>query len=111
MKPILFGAIPPLAVLLILAAAIVWDRLREPHRDLRRPFAVVDRRTYRDAQRRIQRLRAAGDDLHARYLMHAVCVWLRREILTGRASRRLRYAADLEQWELRLVETLPEAIQ
>jgi hypothetical protein len=79
-----------------------WDRLREPHRDPTRPFAVVDLRTYRDAQRRIERLLAAGHPIRARYLMHAICAWLRSEVHTGRRSRRAKRAAALEQWELRL---------
>lgn len=101
MKPFL-PALIPLAALVIFAAVILWDRLREPHRDPTRPMAVVDPRTYRVAQRRIGRLLDTGDVLRARYLMHATCVWLRREIHTGRKSRRVRRAHELEQWELRL---------
>jgi hypothetical protein len=69
-------------------------------------MAVVDGRTYRDAQRRIQRLLDVGDTMRARYLMHAICVWLHSEVNTGRKSRRPRRAADLEQWQLHL-EQLP----
>jgi hypothetical protein len=102
-NPIL-GLIPLATIALIFGAVIGWDRLREPHRDPTRPMGVVDARTYRDAQRRIGRLLDAGDVLHARYLMHAICVWLRREIHTGRTSRRLLRARQLEQWELRLAQ-------
>ena len=102
MRTILLAAAPVTAIALIFGAVVLWDRLREPFRDPTRPMAVVDGRTYRDAQRRIQRLLDAGDTMRARYLMHAICVWLRSEIHTGRKSRRLRRAADLEQWELRL---------
>ncbi len=49
-------------------------------------MAVVDGRAYRDAQRRIQRLLDAGDTMRARHLMHAICVWLRYEVRTGRCS-------------------------
>ena len=96
------GLVPLAALLLVLGAVIVWDRLREPRRDPARPMAVVDARTYRDAERRVRRLLAVGDTMHARTLMHAMCVWLRSEVNTGRESRRVRRAADLEHWQLRL---------
>jgi hypothetical protein len=104
MKPFL-PALIPLAALMLFAEVVLWDRLREPHRDPTRPMAVVDSRTYRDAQRRIGRLLDAGDTLRARYLMHAICVWLRSEIHTGRVSRRVRRARELEQWELQLEQS------
>jgi hypothetical protein len=40
-------------------------------------MAVVDDRTYRDAQRLIQRLLDAGDTMRAGNLIHAICTWLR----------------------------------
>lgn len=102
MELFLRALIPLAAFALIFGAAVAWDRLREPHRDPTKPLAVVDGRTYRAAQRRIRRLLAAGDIMRARHLMHAICVWLRAEIHTGRPSRRVRRARDLEQWELQL---------
>jgi hypothetical protein len=70
------------ALALVLGAAIVWDRWREPRRDPARPMAVVDDRTYRDAQQRIGRLLDASDTMRARTLMHGSCLWLRREVTT-----------------------------
>jgi hypothetical protein len=96
------GLAPLAALAFVLGAVIVWDRLREPRRDPARPMAVVDARTYRDAKRRVRRLLDAGDTMQARTLMHAMCLWLRREVHTGRKSRRVRRVADLEQWQLRL---------
>jgi hypothetical protein len=106
MRTVLLGAAPLVVVALIFGAVVLWDRLREPHRDPTQPMAVVDSRTYRNAQRRIGRLLDAGDTMRARHLMHAICVWLRSEIHTGGKSRRAHRAADLEQWQLRL-EQLP----
>ncbi len=105
MTPLLTALIPLAACALIFGAVVGWDRLREPHRDPTRPMAVVDARTYRDAQRRIRRLLDAGDTMRARFLMHAICVWLRSEVHTGRTSRRVHRAAALEQWQLRLAQT------
>jgi hypothetical protein len=102
MRTILLAALPLTAAALIFGVVVLCDRLREPHRDPTRPMAVVDNRTYRDAQRRIERLLEAGDTMRARHLMHAICIWLRYEVRTGRKSRRAHRAADLEQWELRL---------
>ncbi|GAB1646863.1 hypothetical protein [Krasilnikovia sp. MM14-A1259] len=106
MRTILLAALPVTAMTLIFGFVVLCDRLREPHRDPTRPMAVVDARTYRDAQRRIERLIEAGDTMRARHLMHAICLWLRDEVHTGRQSRRANRAADLEQWELRL-EQIP----
>jgi hypothetical protein len=33
----------------VFGVGILWDRWRAPRRDIRRPIAVVDMRTYRDA--------------------------------------------------------------
>lgn len=104
MRTVLVALAPVAAVALIFGAVVLGDRLREPYRDPTRPMAVVDRRTYRDAQRRIGRLLDDGDTMRARHLMHAICGWLRSEIHTGRRSRRVRRAAELEQWQLRLEE-------
>ncbi len=108
MRTLLFAASPPASIALILGAVVAWDRLREPHRDPSRPFAVVDPRTHRDAQRRITRLLAAGDPTPARPLIHAICTWLRDEIHTGPSRRRVRRARELEQWQLRLQDLAAE---
>jgi hypothetical protein len=57
------GLIPPAGVALVFAVVVGWDRIRAPHPRPPRPFAVVDPRIYRDAQRRIERLLAAGDPI------------------------------------------------
>jgi len=71
----------------------------------RRPIAVVDERTYRQAARALDLLTGSGDDfdlVKASHVCHAVIKWLRYEIHTGRKSRRAERAARLEQWELTL---------
>jgi hypothetical protein len=71
----------------------------------RRPIAVVDERTYRQARRAMELLTATGDDADlakASHVCHAVIVWLRYEIHTGRKRKRAERAPRLEQWELTL---------
>ena len=71
----------------------------------RRPIAVVDERTYRQAVRALDLLTGTGldsDRAKAINVCHAVSGWLRYEIHTGRKSRRADRAARLEQWELTL---------
>jgi hypothetical protein len=71
----------------------------------RRPIAVVDERTYRQAVQALDLLMETGEgsDLaKALAVCHAVTGWLRYEIHTGRKSRRADRAARLEQWELPL---------
>ena len=105
------AAAGPVGVGATIGAAAAWDHLREPHRPARRPFAVVDRRTYRQAVRRIERLVASGDPhdlVAARHGATAVCVWLRSERnMAGRAARRVALASTLERWELRRDQILP----
>jgi hypothetical protein len=81
---------------------VMVDRFREPRRDPRRVAAVVDERTYRAACRRFDQLLQLGELVRARSTAIAIRCWLRSEIHTGRRSRRVRRAAQLEQWELRL---------
>ncbi len=100
MRHLLLGLAGPLAVGLVLGAAITWDRLREPHRDPRGAFAVVDQPTLNDALRRFTRLVDAGDLFRARVIAKQACLWLRHEIHTGPKRKRVRRAAELEQWEL-----------
>lgn len=97
----------PVVIALVLVVAIAIDRWREPRRDPAAPFVVVDRRTYRYGQHRVARLLTAGDTWHARAVLTSMAVWLRTEVRTGPARRRVRYAADLEQVELRLVQLPP----
>jgi hypothetical protein len=71
----------------------------------RRPIAVVDERTYRQAVRALDLLTRTGmdsDRAKAVNVCHAAAGWLRYEIHTGRKSKRADRAARLEQWELTL---------
>lgn len=68
--------------------------------NLTRPIVVVDRRTYRIAQRKIAALMDLGDYTRAKFGVTATRLWLRCEINTGPRRRRIRYAADLEQLEI-----------
>ncbi len=77
MSPIWAVLIGPAAMGLVFGAVVVVNRLREPHRDPRRPAAVVDPRTYRDACRRVDRLLERGDVTHARIVITSICLWLR----------------------------------
>jgi hypothetical protein len=65
------------------------------------PVSVVDRRTLRLAERRIAAAEAAGDTRGAAYAMHGIEQYLRGEIHSGPARKRVRRAAELEQWQLR----------
>lgn len=64
------------------------------------PIVVVDRRTYRSAQKRIAAALAVGEQARTHAGLVALRLWLRREIHTGPKRRRLGYARDLERWEL-----------
>lgn len=75
------------------------------HRDVRRPVAVVDERTYRYAARAVDELLRSGgstDQVRAKFAITAITLWLRSEVRTGRKARRMERAARLERWELRL---------
>jgi hypothetical protein len=105
MPTILMVLAGPAAVGLVFAAAVVIDRIREPHRDPRGICAVVDSRTLQRALRRADRLEQRGeveDIIRARTLLHAANLWLRGEIHTGPKRRRARRAAQREQVELHL---------
>ena len=76
-------------------------------RDPRRPVAVVDERTYRQAVRTVGELLATGDGsdlVKAHFAITAILGWLRYEIRTGRRSRRVNRARRLEQGEARCDE-------
>lgn len=107
MHPILLALAGPAAIGLVLGAAILWDRLREPHRSLTRSTVVVDRRTYRDARRKVERLVAAEDWTRAHAAATAICQWLGHERHYGRDARRRRRAADFETWTARKQEMRP----
>lgn len=64
------------------------------------PIVVVDRRTYRLAERRIDAAMKTGDWPRVHVGMIAARLWLRHEIATGPARRRIEYAHELEMWEL-----------
>jgi hypothetical protein len=100
-------AVPAASLLLVMALAICWDRWREPRRDLRRPFTVVDMRTYRDASRRVDRLVEAGDLPHAWLGAVAICTWLAYERHFGCRARRARLAAEFDIWRSRQAELEP----
>lgn len=109
MSTALLAAAPPVAVGLVMGGVIAWDRLREPHRDLRRPIAVVDRRTFRDAHRRVEKLAAGGDFERAWAGCVAICVWLKSERHYGGRRRRAWFASRLETWTARRAEFSPLA--
>jgi hypothetical protein len=99
----------PLAVVLVVGAAIAWDKLREPFRDPRTPCAVVDMRTFRAAQRRVERLVAMEEWTTAYAGATAICIWLRSERHYGSRRRQQRLAAELERWTARKTEYNPAA--
>lgn len=102
MRTALEGLIGPAAFVLVFGSVIGFDRWREPRRPLYRPFAVVDRRTFSYAQRRIERLvdRGGPDDLRWAWMgAVSICTWLRGEVRTGRPGRRIQRASQLERWE------------
>jgi hypothetical protein len=90
--------------LLVLAAVIAWDRWREPRRDPSGPMAVVDRRTLRDALRRVDRLDPVTGRPAAVGHLTAARIWLRGEIHTGPKRRRAWAAGQLRQVEIKLLE-------
>ena len=104
---ILLALAGPAAIGLVLGTSILWDRLREPHRDITRPTVVVDKRTYRDARRRVERLVTAQDWTRAYAAATAICVWLGHERHFGRAGRKRRLAADFDAWTARKQEMRP----
>lgn len=97
----------PAGVLAVLGLVIGFDRLREPHRDPRKPCAVVDRRTFRDATRRVNKLAAAGDFTRAWCGAVSICVWLKSERHYGSPRRRAWFATQLEIWTARRAEFTP----
>jgi hypothetical protein len=72
--------------------------------NLTRPVVVVDRRTYRIAQRKIPLLMEHGDYTRAKSAITATGLWLRSQVRTGPRRHRVRYAADLEQLDLAAAE-------
>lgn len=109
MNPVELALLGPAAVAVVLGSVIGFDRLREPHRDLRRPCAVVDKRTFRDARRRVEKLAASGDFGRAWAGCVAICTWLKAERLYGGPRRRAWFARELEVWTARRSEFNPQA--
>ena len=73
------------------------------------PIVVVDRRTMSLAHRRIAAALETGDLSRAYAGLTSLLGWLRYEIKTGPARRRLEYAQAIDQAELhreQLAETL-----
>lgn len=104
---LLAGAASAAAPAAIMGAVIAWDRIREPHRDLRRPFAIGGERDYRDACRRVDRLLAEGDHWHAWIGCLAICEWLKSERHYGSLRRKRRLSAALKTWTARKQEFAP----
>jgi phage gp16-like protein len=109
MNAVLLGLIGLAAPLIVIGTVIAWDRLREPHRDIRNPSVVVDRRTYRDTRRRVERLVAEHDWTRAHAGATAICEWLASERHYGTRRRQQRMAADLQICTARKAEYFPLA--
>lgn len=109
MRTALLAAWPFAAFALIMGVAILGDRLREPRRELRRPFAIGGERDFRAARRRVDRLAAAGDFHHAWLGCVAICTWLRGERHFGSARRQAHLSGELEVWTARRAEFNPLA--
>lgn len=73
------------------------------------PIVVVDRRTMRLAQHRIDEALDAGQRARANAGMTALIKWLRYEIRTGPARHRIAYASLLEKTEARKAKLLADA--
>ncbi|MEV4212544.1 hypothetical protein [Micromonospora sp. NPDC049662] len=99
MPPILQALLVPAGGLLLFAllVPIISRRIDGPNA----PIVVVDRRTYRLAQKRITAALDQDDLVRAHFGMTALRLWLKHEIRTGPKRRRREYAHALEQWELR----------
>lgn len=90
-------AVVPVAFAALLAAGILIQR---PFVDgPGRPIVVVDRRTYRLAQKRVVEAIESGNLTRAQAGTIAIRKWLKSEVRTGRQHRRAGYAAELERWE------------
>ncbi len=101
MTTTLLYALIPLAGFAVLRWAVfplISRRIDGPNA----PIVVVDRRTYRLAETRIDAAIAAGDWRRARAGLIALSLWLRGEIATGPKRHRVRYARALEAAELRV---------
>lgn len=88
-----------------------WLRYLVPppaHKDSRRPIVVVDERTYRHARKAVDAAKDAGEVLRAYEGLTAMRLWLRREIFTGRRSKRAGRARRLELVELEMEPLIRE---
>ncbi|MEU7591266.1 hypothetical protein AB0A95_33840 [Micromonospora sp. NPDC049230] len=92
---------------LAMGVMVGWDRWREHRvRDPRSVMAVVDRRTLRDAMRRVKRLDLDDDRDWRAALGHltGARIWLRNEIRFASRRRGVWYAARLREVEIKLLE-------
>ncbi|WP_431935745.1 hypothetical protein [Micromonospora sp. RP3T] len=92
-------------LVLVMAAAVGWDRWRERYRrDPASILPVVDRRTLHDALRCVERLDLDRPEHWRAAVGHLVAarVWLLSEIRIGPRRRALGYAVHLEAVELKL---------
>lgn len=87
---------------IVFGAAILWDKLREKHRNPARVFAVVDERTYKIAEQHIERLEELGDLARVQARLLSMKAWLKGEIRNGSRRKALDRARRLEQIELQL---------
>ena len=99
MNPVVLIVAVPAATILVVVTlgAIVQRHIDGPTAAI----VVVDRRTYRLAERRIAQAAADGNPVRAHAGIATACQWLRHEIHTGPKRHRVRYAAELERLELR----------
>jgi hypothetical protein len=106
-NPLILAVCIPAACVTVTAVAILIARpfIDGPNRSI----VVVDTRTYRLALRRIQDAVDLGDDFRAYAGATAARQWLLSQVRTGPKRHRARYAAALEQIELRLEELRPAA--
>ncbi|MFC9250637.1 hypothetical protein [Amycolatopsis thailandensis] len=88
----------------------LFDKIREPFRDPRRPAGpVVDRRTYRLVQRRVARLVELEEWNRAQAGAHSLCAWLRQKRHEGSPRNRERMNAALATWTRLAAEYDPKA--
>ncbi|MET7808626.1 hypothetical protein [Micromonospora chersina] len=115
MELVLRALAGPLAVGIVLGTVILWSNLREKRRDPGSVFAVVDERTYKQAEARIRHLQDRAvthetveaiwrDQVKMQTLLIAISEWLKREIKIGSRRKALKRSRLLEQTELRLAQ-------
>jgi hypothetical protein len=107
MHPVLMALAAPAAMgLVFLIALPIMSRIIDGPG---KPIVVVDRRTYRLAERRVAQAEQDGNLVRAHAGATAIRLWLRREVHSGPKRRRLQRSRQLEWWELqadRLMRTM-----